>query len=244
MWSWKGVPASSDRTYYTKASNSKLSYQTFLVGCQGWARSLRESQICRSVGASWARLLQRQVFLETMKGHLEGIMSTSAATPWHGIMIKSVKFQSSRNWWKIPRTEREHRVQVPFLFRSALPWPDEMPFVPLWAQWPGRHCPAGKVSPALQWGPGEWTVTSDQLDRGGGVIYRGGWPGWRLSLHCLPSNQACIEIIKSPCVDAGDAHMLGSGLSDTRKDGAIIRSSHTTFKPSHQPFSYHKRWFS
>ena len=29
------------------------------------------------------------------------------------------------------------------------------------------------------------------------------------------SNQACIEIIKSPCVDAGDARMLGSGLSDT-----------------------------
>lgn len=157
MWSWKGMPASSDRTYYTKASNSKLSYQTFLVGCQGWARSLRESQICRSVGASWAQLLQRQVCLETMKGHLEGIMSTSAATAWHGIMIKSVKFQSRlRNWWKIPRTEREHRVQVPFLFRSAWPWSEKMPFVPLrapvtWQAWWAPLC-SGDLG-SRQWPP-------------------------------------------------------------------------------------------
>ena len=60
----------------------------------------------------------------------------------------------------------------------------------------------------------------------------------------LLSNQAHIEIIKSPCLDVGDARTLGSGLSDTRMDGAIIRGSHTTLKPSHQPFSYHKQWFS
>ena len=177
------------RTYYTKASNSKLSYQTFLVGCQGWARSLRESQICRSVGASWARLLQRQVFFETVKGHLEGIMSTSAATPWHGIMIKSLKFQSRlRNWWKIPRTEREHRVQVPFLFRSAWLWPDETPFVPVWAPvtWQALCCMQGEPCSAV----GTRGVDSDpwpvrQRRRG---YYRGGLPGWRLSLMSLDAS--------------------------------------------------------
>lgn len=64
-----------------------------------------------------------------------------------------------------------------------------------------------------------------------------GSPGRHRALRRLPSNQGRLKIIKSPSLDAADDPLLRAGLSDTKIDGAIIRSSHTTIKPSHQPAS-------
>lgn len=103
----------SDKIYYMKDSNSKLSYQKFLVDGQKWAWSIRKSKICRSVGAnrsSGASLLQRKVFFANVKGYLEGIMKTSVIIPLHG-NINSLEFQNrfrltekSKDWKRTQST--------------------------------------------------------------------------------------------------------------------------------------------